>query len=44
VLAGAVATDPAWAGIDATVHYDDAPFGVEYLVADWQPNPDRENP
>jgi hypothetical protein len=44
VLAGAVATDPAWAGIDATVHYDDAPFGVEYLVADWQPNPDRGNP
>jgi hypothetical protein len=37
VLAGAVAADPGWSGIDATVHYDDAPFGVEYLVADWRP-------
>lgn len=26
-----------WTAIDATVHYDDAPFGVEYLVADWSP-------
>ena len=36
-LAAAVAADPGWPGIDARVHYDDAPFGVEYLVADWQP-------
>jgi hypothetical protein len=37
LLAGATAADPAWTAIDATVHYDDAPFGVEYLVADWRP-------
>jgi hypothetical protein len=37
VLAGAVRADPGWATIEATVHYDDAPFGVEYLVADWRP-------
>jgi len=36
-LAAAVAADRGWPGIDARVHYDDAPFGVEYLVADWQP-------
>jgi hypothetical protein len=24
------------AGIEAAVHYDEAPFGVEYLVADWR--------
>jgi hypothetical protein len=37
VLAGAVAAAPGWAAIDARVHYDAAPFGVEYLVADWAP-------
>ena len=37
VLAAAVAGDPGWARIDAAVHYDDAPFGVQYLVADWRP-------
>ena len=37
VLAAAVAADPGWPEIDASVHYDDAPFGVEYLVADWAP-------
>jgi hypothetical protein len=36
-LAAAVAVPPGWPGIDATVHYDEAPFGVEYLVADWRP-------
>jgi hypothetical protein len=36
VLASAV--DAAgWAGIEATVQYDAAPFGVEYLVADGRP-------
>jgi hypothetical protein len=25
--------------IDATVHFDDAPFGVEYLVVDWRFRP-----
>jgi hypothetical protein len=37
VLAGAVTADPRWSTIEATVHYDEAPFGVEYLVADWRP-------
>ena len=36
VLASAVAA-AGWTGIDATVRYDAAPFGVEYLVADWKP-------
>ena len=36
VLASAVGA-AGWAGIEATVHYDAAPFGVEYLVADWRP-------
>jgi hypothetical protein len=36
-LAGAVAAAPGWPSIDAAVLYDDAPFGVEYLVAAWQP-------
>jgi hypothetical protein len=39
VLAGAAAADPGWAAIDATVHFEDAPFGVGYLVADWRPRP-----
>ena len=37
VLAAAVAAAPDWPAIEAAVHYDDAPFGVEYLVADWRP-------
>ena len=37
VLAGAVTAEPGWTAIKASVHYDDAPFGVEYLVADWAP-------
>ena len=36
VLAAAVGA-AGWPGIEATVSYDDAPFGVEYLVADWAP-------
>lgn len=37
VLAGAVAAAPGWTAIGSRVHYDEAPFGVEYLVADWRP-------
>ena len=37
VLAGAVAATPGWTAIGSRVHYDEAPFGVEYLVADWRP-------
>jgi hypothetical protein len=36
---GAAAAEHNWSAIEATVHYDDAPFGVEYLVADWRPRP-----
>jgi hypothetical protein len=37
VLAGAVGTASGWTTIGSRVHYDEAPFGVEYLVADWRP-------